>query len=116
MFDRESLREYLLFLFMRLMHSIHRYWHCTYWLQTVRIKHVKRKRKDAKYVLVLNQTLIFLILMLVGMYARKKGMDVQDVRTVVYPGVRHEIHNEPGQTEVFSDIADRLDAWRTEHA
>ena len=49
-------------------------------------------------MLVLNQTLIFLILMLTGMYARKKGMLIKEVEArissivvnIAYPYVETE--------------------------
>ena len=37
---------------------------------------------------------------------------VQDVEEILYPGMRHEILNEPGKLAVFSDV----ESWLTQHA
>lgn len=36
----------------------------------------------------------------------------ETVSAKLYPGMRHEILNEPGHMQVFEDIADRVDSWR----
>lgn len=36
----------------------------------------------------------------------------ETVSAKLYPGMRHEILNEPGRMQVFQDVADRLDFWR----
>ncbi len=34
-----------------------------------------------------------------------------NVRSILYPGLRHEIHNEPQREQVFADIAGALESW-----
>lgn len=41
-----------------------------------------------------------------------KDAGVRDVRTIIYPGMRHEILNEPRHDEVYNDV----ETWLTEHA
>lgn len=41
-----------------------------------------------------------------------KDAGVEDVRTIIYPGMRHEILNEPRHEDVFADV----EAWFTERA
>lgn len=56
-------------------------------------------------MLVLNQTLIFLILMLVGMYARKKGMLNKEVEAkisaivvnIAYPAIIYRVSLAPAR-------------------
>ena len=37
---------------------------------------------------------------------------MNDVEVILYPGMRHEVLNEPGKMTVYSDV----EAWLTQHA
>ena len=41
-----------------------------------------------------------------------RASGVKDVEVVLYPGMRHEVLNEPGKMTVYSDV----EAWLTQHA
>jgi alpha-beta hydrolase superfamily lysophospholipase len=41
-----------------------------------------------------------------------KSAGLTRIETKLYEGMRHELHNEPGQAEVFKDLIDWFDRQR----